>query len=209
MNTPSGQTNKTMHQLSPQLLAFLQQPALKQCMAMSAKALYEHTADLPIKMIQSAAGPYLERYFLLEQDGCFAYLHRFVNEDARDEGVHDHPWEMAFSQVLHGGYQQQVNVNDVVPGMALELNEHHIVAGDSNLIAGTRFHKITEVENETWTLFVHSAWCRPWGFLHGDTASGNFRHEIHPSDPNHRWWLQAPLAKDSQREPFINAKLVA
>lgn len=192
-----------------QLNQFLQHPTLLACHELSPKALYAHTQSLPIKMITSAAGPYLERYFLLEENGCFAYLHRFVNEDARDEGVHDHPWDLAFSQVLHGGYTQQVNAEAVQPGTPLALAEQQVNAGDTNLIAGTRFHKITHVKNETWTLFVHSNWCRPWGFLHGDTGTGEFTHEIHPSDPNHRWWPDAPLANQSNREPFISAQLVA
>lgn len=164
---------------------------------------------MPIKKISSAAGPYLERYFLLEDDGCFAYLHRFVNKDARDEGLHDHPWEIAYSQVLHGAYTQQANAEPVVEGNSLALTEQLIASGHHNLIAGDSFHKITQVENETWTLFVHTDWCRPWGFLHGDVSSGKFRHEIHPSDPNHRWWLKAPQAQDTQRQPFADAQRVA
>lgn len=188
---------------------FLQHPKLTQCHSLSSEQLFAHTAELPIKMITSAAGPYLERYFLVEENGCFAYLHRFVNEDARDEGVHDHPWQLAYSQVLHGGYTQQVNAGAVMPGHTLLLNEQRIQAGDTNLIAGTRFHKITQVDNETWTLFVHSEWCRPWGFLHGDLGTGEFEHQVHPSDPDHRWWPHAPLAKNSNREPFVDAQLVA
>lgn len=192
---------------------FLQHPDLNACKSFSAAQLFDYSADLPIKVIRSAAGPYLERYFLREAmlDGgqCFAYLHRFVNQDARDEGVHDHPWALAFSQVLHGGYVQQVNTETVIPGVPLNLAEQRLSTGDNNLIAGTRFHKITQVDNETWTLFVHTEWCRPWGFLHGDTATGEFRHETHQSDPNHHWWPQAALGKDSDREPFLGAKLVA
>ena len=215
MNTPFGltskvHTNNCMNTLSyPQLTAFLANDRLEHCRRLSASALFDFTADLPIKMITSSSGPYLERYFLLEENGCFAYLHRFVNEDARDEGVHDHPWNVAYSQVLHGGYKQQVNVGEVIEGQAVELAEAHIQTGDYNLIKGTDFHKITQVENETWTLFAHTEWCRPWGFLHGDPSSGDFRHEIHPSDPNHHWWKGAIYARHSTREPFKNNQKVA
>jgi hypothetical protein len=194
---------------SSELSQFLQQPLLTDCLSKTPAQLFTLTETLPLKKISSAAGPYLERYFLLEEDGCFAYLHRFVNEDARDEGVHDHPWELAFSQVLHGGYRQQASVSTVCPGEPVILEEHELLAGDSNLIRGQDFHKITAVDNETWTLFVHTQWCRPWGFLHGNPHTGEFTHQQHPSDPNHRWWPQAALAQDSQRQPFTDTQLVA
>lgn len=189
------------------MVKFLADPIFTQFQHLNAAELYAATVDLPVKMIRTQAGPYLERYFLLEKDNCFGYLHRFVNKDARDEGVHDHPWNMAFSQVLHGGYIQQVNAKPVREKQAVTLIQQHLRAGDSNTIAGTRFHKIIDVEAETWTLFVHTAWCRPWGFLHGDVSSGDHFYEVHHSDPNPRWWLKAALAKDSPREPFFDVKL--
>lgn len=193
----------------PELVDFLAAPIFARFRHLSAAELYAATADLPIKMIRTQAGPYLERYFLLEQNNCFGYLHRFVNKDARDEGVHDHPWDMAFSQVLHGGYIQQVNAEPVKEKQPVKLVQQHLQTGDSNTIAGTRFHKIIDVQAETWTLFVHTAWTRPWGFLHGDVDSSEHYYEVHVSDPDARWWPNAPLAKDSQRQPFFDAKLVA
>jgi hypothetical protein len=97
------------------------------------------------------------------------YLHNIQQPDA-DRYLHSHPWLWAKSRVLHGGYIE------LRPGEA-----RYVTAGGSMRLDPTDYHRIADVDPDTWTLFYTGQNCMPWGFLvPGDTR------------PKHVDWADMP-----------------
>lgn len=177
-----------------------------------AEKLYEYTASLPARLIQRVEGePYLERYYLGNRWGGYAYLHRFVAADM-DEELHDHPWGWAWSLVLSGGYEESWldRIDPREPrGMAVSTRWRR--AGSSHVIRGRDFHRIGRCLPETWSLFVHGEWRpRGWGFLEVSGGQGqevvavHARHDrVH--DPRQPWWATAPRGDQVGRVPLQGA----
>jgi len=127
------------------------------------KLLYKITANLPCRLINIGDEPYLERYFLGKILGVTFYLHRFVSADTERE-VHDHPWGWAFALVLAGGYWEERLIHfDMETGWASRYRK--IRCGQINIIGAPIFHRIGNAHLETYTLFVHGARIKSWGFL--------------------------------------------
>ncbi|MDJ0880013.1 MAG: hypothetical protein QNJ56_00060 [Gammaproteobacteria bacterium] len=135
--------------------------------------------------------PYLERYHLLRLPfGIQVYLHRFVASDP-GRALHNHPWHSALSLVLSGQYTEtrlgnrQQNYN---------LHKRLIRAGSLNFIGGSIYHRINlQPGEQAWTLFIHTASQRSWGFL--DTRHRQFCYQDHnqvlDTDSNPLWWKTA------------------
>ncbi len=148
-----------------------------------AERLFAETAVRPMRFIRTnPERPYLERYFLAEADGQIAYLHRFVNGDG-DRYIHDHPWDFAASLILTGGYTEFRR-----EGVAAAEEELIWLPGDINEIYGNTLHRIDSTQPETWTLFVHTAWVRDWGFL--DDAGNMHRDQSEPDGTHRFWWTR-------------------
>ncbi len=111
------------------------------------KFLFWLTGFLPCRLITINGKPYLERYYLLKN----AYLHRFINLDG-DRHLHDHPWR-ALSFILSGSYTEEL------------IGGRYRVRVYFNYIGKRTLHRITFVEPNTWTLFIHGKRFRTWGFL--------------------------------------------
>lgn len=104
--------------------------------------------------------PYLTRYCIwgwhpgLEEKFPFSvYLHRIHQPDA-DEALHNHPWEWAVSVVLRGGYLEELPTGERVP-----RNE-----GSIRVLRSSDYHRIAEVQPDTWTLFLVGPKVSSWGF---------------------------------------------
>ncbi len=158
--------------------------------------LFEQTANMPVRFIRSNPNrPYLERYFLTEFDGQFAYLHRFVNGDG-DRYIHDHPWDFASSLILTGSYTEFRREGIHAPEQELIW-----LPGEVNEIQGDTLHRIEETEPETWTLFIHTAWVRDWGFL--NDAGEMIRNQDEPDGANRYWWTRPEaMALQKERTPL-------
>jgi len=161
--------------------------------------LFKKTALDHVKYIRrDPETPYMERYFLQEDGRQYAYLHRFVRPDG-DQFVHSHPWAVAKSLVLCGGYQE-VRYDGAA---AVEVK---LSAGDENTIVQSTLHRIVSVEPETWTLFVHSDWISDWGFA-TDWVDGRptiERRQRTPDGEGRYWWRkELTLNHLLQREPYI------
>ena len=135
--------------------------------------------------------PYLERYHLLQLPfGIHLYLHRFVASDP-GRALHNHPWHSALSWVLYGGYEE------TRLGSAAQKNcliKRCIRSGRCNYISGDIYHRIDLPKGEhVWTLFVHTASHRSWGFL--STQKRQFSYTDHnqslKSTSNPLWWKTA------------------
>ena len=101
---------------------------------------------------------YLVRFILWRFDRGLAYLHRIVRADP-DRHVHNHPW-FARCYVLWGGYSELV-VCAVTGEQFVRFHRR----GDVNELRLDEYHKIVDVEPNTWTLVIGSRRVRRWGFL--------------------------------------------
>jgi hypothetical protein len=150
------------------------------------RLLYRITQRLPCRFIDGEDGePYLERYYLAGALGWHAYLHRFVDSDP-DRGLHDHPWNRAFSLVLTTGYDEQ----RLIGGDSGETAVRSIRPFRLNLLRGADFHRVVlRTRRAAWTLFVHGPRTKGWGFV----QAGRFRVMARDAgDCRHRdWWKSA------------------
>jgi len=144
----------------------------------------------PPRVIYDRAGrsPYLSRYYLFggptmpdgsppfEADGATRvgcawpargfglYLHRFHRGDD-DAELHNHPWRVAVSIILAGGYHEERRVGE-------RVERRLVKPGDVNVIFADDFHRVDLVEDEAWSLFVAGPKLQGWGFW--DRVSGRF-----------------------------------
>jgi hypothetical protein len=148
--------------------------------------------------------PYLERYHLLRLPfGCQIYLHRFVASDP-GRGLHNHPWQSACSFLLSGRYEE-IRMADASEDN--QLRSETIEAGSFNWINGREFHRINLIDDaECWTLFIHGAKAKSWGFLQQNEQRYAFHdhQEILQKPTNSQWWktLAKPSQCPSMRKPL-------
>jgi len=126
--------------------------------------------------------PYLSRYYLVGAptmpDGSWpfdalgapregavwpnkalgVYLHHFHKGDDEPE-LHNHPWRLAVSLVLAGGYvEERREADDTVTTRVVR-------PGAVNVIRSTTFHRVELLDGrEAWTLFVVGPKFTGWGF---------------------------------------------
>lgn len=105
--------------------------------------------------------PYLLRVGLLggvRDSGMAPYLHRFVTPDL-DPAHHCHPWRVAVSVVLCGGYTEERTTSTG------QLVTRKLRSGDVNVLFANTFHRVTELDGETWTLIFLGPRTGKWGFM--------------------------------------------
>jgi hypothetical protein len=99
--------------------------------------------------------------FLSRWLGVNVWLQRIWRADG-DRHMHDHPWHVAGSLILSGGYGEE-RAGHADQGFR---GSPEISAGRVNLLPAGVYHRITAVRPRTWTLFItgrpHG---RGWGFL--------------------------------------------
>ena len=146
---------------------------------------------------------YLERYHLLKLPFKFqVYLHRFVASDP-GRGLHNHPWNTAFSLVLCGKYEE-IRMADTSNNHVLQTRRVH--ACRFNWINGTVFHRINLInDKEVWTLFIHGPKAKSWGFLEKQQHRYAFHDHARllPQESNPQWWKTAnkPVDFPTMRQP--------
>lgn len=177
------------------------------------KLLYWLSGRLPCRLINDGDRPYLERYYVGRLFGWTFYLHRFVASDPA-RGLHDHPWDRAWSLILSGWYFEETRAG---------LRKVRWF----NRLTGDTFHRVVlpceldgkRYENETcsthkavpcWTLFAHGPYTKRWGFLklidilnprHGDQVYMWVPHAYQTDEASgkQRWWDTAPRGADEPR----------
>ncbi len=161
-------------------------------MTLMQRMLFSFSAYLRCRVIRGEQlQPYLERYHLLRLPfGIHVYLHRFVASDP-GRALHNHPWRAALSLVLSGEYEETRLGDRKHPD---QLVKRRLSAGSMNLISGRIYHRINLAPGqESWTLFIHCASHRSWGFL--DTSSRKFSYTDHNQSlqtlSNPMWWKTA------------------
>lgn len=169
---------------------------------MITRLLYKISGWLPCRLIHRKPGePYLERYWLFSLFGITAYLHRFVAADI-DEGPHDHPWPYALSLILTGGYTE--DRGHIHPKKGFAGREQQLKPWRINLIRGHDFHRIKRAQPETWTLFIHTRSCQPWGFIATTTDGARYHQPFNTATQG--WHIHAPTGNQAGREPFTDTK---
>lgn len=91
------------------------------------------------------------------------YLHEFIQPD-EDRDLHNHPWDVAYSLLLAGGYdEERFGDEDIV--------RRHLRPGRVNKILRDDYHRVVRLHGgtTTWTLFVTWAYVGPWGFRDWET----------------------------------------
>ncbi len=135
--------------------------------------------------------PYLERYHLLRLPfGIHIYLHRFVASDP-GKALHNHPWRSAVSLVISGQYYETRLGNSKQNN---NLIKRTIKAGNLNYINGKIYHRINlQANEEVWSLFIHTASHRSWGFLNTEDRQFSFTdHNLSiKTASNPLWWKTA------------------
>jgi len=130
--------------------------------------------------------PYLSRYYLRGMpwmpDGSYpfddagvpradivwpkiavsSYLHQVHRGDLERE-LHNHPWQWAASLILCGGYTEEIRIGDSA------VISRKLRSGDVNILTTDTFHRIAEIDGETWTLFLAGRKFKGWGFWNRDT----------------------------------------
>lgn len=164
--------------------------------------LFRFSAYLRCRIIRGPnQQPYLERYHLLSLPfGIHIYLHRFVASDP-GRALHNHPWRAALSLVLCGQYSE-TRLQSQPSGYP--LRKRSIGAGSLNYIGGRIYHRIDLAQGEeAWTLFIHSASHRSWGFLNTDHRQFSYtdHNQTLKTNSDPRWWKNAlrPCNKPDMR----------
>jgi hypothetical protein len=158
------------------------------------KFLFRLSGNLRVRLINDGDRPYLERYYLGTIFGKRFYLHRFVDSDP-DRGLHDHPWDRAWSFILSGRYLE-------------ERRSGLRTVRWFNRLDGDSFHRVILTEGECWSLFIHTVpEAKKWGFLQiapfGKMASWK-EYEYSREGSQKNWWKSALLGKYSSRQTLKN-----
>ena len=171
-------------------------------MTMMQKLLFKLSSNLRCRVIRGPnQEPYLERYHLLHLPfGIHIYLHRFVASDP-GRALHNHPWHSALSLVLTGHYDE-IRLGNGRQNFALQKRK--IRAGHLNYISGSIYHRINLTPGQqAWTLFVHTASHRSWGFLNTEARQFSYtdHNQVLNTGSNPKWWKTAlrPSKKPGMR----------
>lgn len=117
-----------------------------------------------IEIRHPTSGVYLRRHVLHDDAEGRVYLHEILQPDA-DREPHDHPWNGA-SLILSGGYVEERWVPGDAPwaignvGWRIERTDGALVG-----IPATTYHRIDQVQPDTFTLVVTSPKLKSWSFL--------------------------------------------
>lgn len=159
------------------------------------RLLYAISGRLPCRLINDGDRPYLERYYVGRAFGWTFYLHRFVASDPA-RGLHDHPWNRAYSFVLSGSYLEETRTG------TRRVRWFNRLTGDS-------FHRVLLRDGapHVWTLFCHGPYVKPWGFMRPlDTVAGvplllwePHAYQTDEASGKQRWWDTAPHGVDEHR----------
>jgi hypothetical protein len=120
---------------------------------------------------------YLQRWALRPhrpsgENGWRVYLHRFLTGDG--DGHHNHPWQWSFSVILRGSYTEETF--DVAQGEPTAVRTRRVRW--FNWIPAHRYHRITELHGNVWTLFVCGPVAQGWGFWMPGRGHVPFRQRL-------------------------------
>jgi hypothetical protein len=170
--------------------------------------LWKLTSRLPQRIIDEEGRPYLERYYVGTVFGYRFYLHRFVASDP-DRGLHDHPWQRAYSIILSGTYTEltRIGPKQVKWFNTLTHDKFHRV-----LLSELKYEDMI-IPNPCWSLFFHTKDnINKWGFLKPVSVDQDTQifapHKYVREGSQKDWWLKHNLRPNHVRY-YDHSKLVA
>jgi hypothetical protein len=95
------------------------------------------------------------------------FLHHFRDSDQEEE-LHNHPWEIALSLVLAGGYREERCVYQDTDSVVTA--ERDLFPFSFNTIRKDDYHRVTLFQHDAWTLFITGKKAQSWGFLSKKTG---------------------------------------
>jgi len=108
--------------------------------------------------------PYITRTMLPRVGDLRTIIHKIHRADA-DPHMHNHPWATARFLILNGGYTEEREIPPIVPGACGGLQITQYRPGDVNYINANDYHRVVDVEPETWTLGIVGDRIQDWGFM--------------------------------------------
>jgi hypothetical protein len=128
--------------------------------------------------------PYLTRYRVINRKYLGLYIHHFHTEDG-DRAQHSHPWFLAWTCILAGGYKEEVlrYLDARSPSAQVKYRK----AGSINFIPFWRFHRIASITPDTWTLLLRFKKVQNWGFMDRESEGVLF----------YEYWKQWTNKRDS------------
>jgi len=144
------------------------------------KVLMFLVKNRPLRRIEVAGEPYLDRYYLFgdgphhfpgEPKSFLGFLpftvliHCFHQSD-QDRDLHNHPWK-ARSLILLGGYHEEYRVR--LDESTYKVQQRTVKPGRFNKISPEHFHRVDLRKDRCWTLFVIGKRSQTWGFWNRET----------------------------------------
>lgn len=119
---------------------------------------------------------YLNRWYLTPRSkmggGPAIYLHQFLGDD-EGQSMHDHRADV-LSLVLAGGYTNSYReFKDGKYGPVIRRSVKH---GRNIYLGKNDVHRLSEIEQGTWTLLYLGPPQKGWGFLHPGAANIEYVH---------------------------------
>lgn len=112
-----------------------------------------------------------------------ARLHHFVGPD--DAGHHNHPFAWSFSIVFWGSYTEEVlTFREAIDWETMQPFSYQTIETRRvrlfNWIPITKYHRITELHGNVWTLFICGPRVGEWGFW--DEKRGHVPHATYSAE---------------------------
>lgn len=106
------------------------------------------------KVIETDGNIYMERWYLRDSDTWGLMLQHICRPDW-DRYLHDHPWWFA-SLILRGGYTESRTDRR---GRVVWRRRSHF-----NFVRTSTFHRIEELDKNTWTLVLTGRKYQEWAY---------------------------------------------
>ena len=153
------------------------------------KLLQRYSSSRPARRIDSNGNDYLFRVYLWHWRGWRFYLHKFVASDG-DRWLHDHPFN-ALSIILLGSYSEKILTGFDCPGVQTITRRRRWF----NFVGANKFHQISGINQETWTLFIHAPHRKQWGFFEPHPDYTAYHNPFDQAKSNGTFWWLSPETK--------------
>lgn len=137
---------------------------------------------------------YIKRYHTADkQENASWFLHNIKLPD-RDRNPHNHPYSWQLSILLGAPYTEEYF--DLRYGMETRTKRRRVRF--FNWIPGNRYHKITELHGDVWTIFIHGPkHGKSWGFW---TEIGHVHNQL----MQRYWEWQRRIQEESSSSSLPN-----
>lgn len=130
-----------------------------------------------VALSKTRKGPIM-RWYLFRSPWLRVFLHR-IDERDTDRYPHNHPWAWARSLILRGGYLEYRHGEIAILQRSRTSRSgfgayEWFEPGNWSALSRDDYHRIEDVREGTWTLFVAGPQVQEWGYL---TPNGHVNAE--------------------------------